>query len=168
MSSDHRSEVIFRVPTPDDGLPVWEMVDKDRRLDTNSPYYYTMWFRDFAQESLVATIDEEVVGFLNGYRRPEAPDTYVVWQEAVKPRHGVPDLGVNLFKHAAEQQIAKGANFVEATVSANNKPIIMVLRRFAKARSAKIENSVLFPASYFPEEHHDEILYRIGPLAPES
>ncbi|QUH05534.1 diaminobutyrate acetyltransferase [Saccharopolyspora erythraea] len=165
MSADLREEVVFRTPEPKDGQAVWEMVSNDRQLDTNSPYYYTMWFRDFAHESLVATVRDEIVGFLTGYRRPDEPETYVVWQEAVRPRHGIPNLGVDIFEHAAAQQIADGAKYVEATVSANNKPIIWVLKKFAKAHAAEVETGVLFPSDYFPGEHHDEVLYRIGPIA---
>ena len=138
-------------------------------LDTNSPYQYVLWFRDFADCSLLATVDDEIVGFLTGYRRPEEPETYFVWQTAVNPRHGIPFLGVKLFEAAAERQRARGARYVEATVSAENKAIVMVLRQYARKRSAEVADSVLFPARWLGDGHHDEVLYRIGPLnSPHS
>lgn len=157
--------VVFRAPVPEDGPAVWNLVESTPSLDSNSLYYYTLWFRDFAESSLVATVDDEIVGFLTGYRRPAEPETYFVWQTAVNPRHGIPFLGVKLFQAAADRQVAAGARFVEATVSSENKAIIMVLKQYAKKRSADIETEVLFPSSMFPDSHHDEILYRIGPLA---
>ncbi|MFJ6694986.1 diaminobutyrate acetyltransferase [Streptomyces sp. NPDC091272] len=157
----------FRAPVPEDGPAVWELVENTDGLDSNSVYYYTLWFRDFTNGSLVATVDDELVGFLTGYRRPDEPDTYFVWQTAVNPRHGIPFLGVKLFQAAADEQVAKGVRYVEATVSAQNKAIIMVLKQFAKKHSANIETRVLFPHSLFPDSHHDEVLYRIGPLASE-
>lgn len=157
-------EIAYRRPTSSDGVPVWRLVEKTPDLDTNSPYYYTLWFRDFADTSLIATADGNMVGFLTGYRRPEEPDTYFVWQTAVSPRHGIPFLGVKLFQAAADRELAKGARFIEATVSAENKAIIMVLKQFAKKHSAPIHTDVLFPAAQFPGGHHDEVLYRIGPI----
>lgn len=155
---------VFRAPVPEDGPAVWKLVENTPGLDSNSLYYYTLWFRDFADDSLVATVDDELVGFLTGYRRPDEPETYFVWQTAVNPRHGIPFLGVKLFQAAADQQVANGARYVEATVSAENKAIIMVLKQFSKKHSAHIETRVLFPSSLFFDSHHDEILYRIGPL----
>lgn len=161
-----RRQVVFRTPEVSDARAVWQMVRDDENLDENSVYYYTLWFRDFAGNSLVATVDGEIVGFVTGYRRPAEPETYMVWQEAVKPRHGIPGLGVKLFQEAAKRQIAEGVKYVEATVSADNKSIIMVLKKFAKDYQAEFEKSVLFPSSLFPDAHHDEVLYRIGPLTP--
>lgn len=161
----NKPAAVFRAPMSEDGPAVWELVENTAGLDSNSVYYYTLWFRDFTDGSLVATVDDELVGFLTGYRRPDEPDTYFVWQTAVNPRHGIPFLGVKLFQAAADEQVDKGARYVEATVSAENKAIIMVLKQFAKKHSADIETRVLFPSSLFPDSHHDEVLYRIGPLS---
>ncbi|MGW4322228.1 diaminobutyrate acetyltransferase [Streptomyces sp. NPDC004684] len=163
-STAEKKQAVFRAPVPEDGPAVWKLVENTPGLDSNSIYYYTLWFRDFTDGSLIATVDDEIVGFLTGYRRPEEPETYFVWQTAVNPRHGIPFLGVKLFQAAADRQVAQGARYVEATVSAENKAILMVLKQFAKKHSAHIETRVLFPGSLFPDSHHDEVLYRIGPL----
>ncbi|MEU7033771.1 diaminobutyrate acetyltransferase [Streptomyces sp. NPDC046237] len=162
-----KKQAVFRAPVPEDGPAVWKLVENTPGLDSNSLYYYTLWFRDFTDGSLVATVDDELVGFLTGYRRPDEPDTYFVWQTAVNPRHGIPFLGVKLFQAAADRQVADGARYVEATVSAENKAIIMVLKQFAKKHSAPVETRVLFPSSLFADSHHDEVLYRIGPLTAD-
>ncbi|MFJ5997951.1 diaminobutyrate acetyltransferase [Streptomyces sp. NPDC092370] len=164
QSTAANKRAVFRPPVPEDGPAVWNLVENTPGLDSNSVYYYTLWFRDFADGSLIATVDDEIVGFLTGYRRPDDPETYFVWQTAVNPRHGIPFLGVKLFQAAADQQVAQGARYVEATVSAENKAILMVLKQFAKKHSAHIETQVLFPSNLFPDGHHDEVLYRIGPL----
>lgn len=157
--------ITFREPAPADGLAVWEMVREQPKLDLNSAYLYVLWFRDFADCSAVAVADDEVIGFVMGYRRPSAPDTLFVWQEAVQARHGVPDLGIDLFDHVVKQQMDKGVKYVEATVSKDNLPIILVLKKVAKKHGVPIEKQdVLFGADHFPGEHHDEVLYRFGPL----
>jgi L-2,4-diaminobutyric acid acetyltransferase len=162
--AENRSRVAFRVPTPADGHVVWKMVNSDKNLDTNSAHYYVTWFRDFAYTSVVATVAEEIVGFLTGYRRPEQPDTYFVWQTATKPGHGIPDLGPTIFDHAAKRQVRTGARFIETTVTVDDEPTVMNLKTFADARSTQIEHHILFPSNAFPGDHHDEVLYRIGPL----
>ncbi|WP_405894141.1 diaminobutyrate acetyltransferase [Streptomyces sp. NBC_00104] len=159
---------VFREPRPEDGFAVWELVKNTPGLDTNSPYSYVLWFRDFADCSLLATVNGEIVGFLTGYRRPDEPETYFVWQTAVSPRHGIPFLGVRLFEAAAERQRERGARYVEATVSADNKAILMVLKQYARKRSAEVAERVLFPAAWLSDGHHDEVLHRIGPLSGPS
>nr|WP_060887801.1 diaminobutyrate acetyltransferase [Streptomyces caniscabiei] len=164
-SPEPTRRAVFREPRPEDGFAVWELVKGTPGLDTNSPYSYVLWFRDFADCSLLATVNGEIVGFLTGYRRPDEPDTYFVWQTAVSPRHGIPFLGVRLFEAAAERQRERGARHVEATVSADNKAIQMVLKQYARKRSAEVAERVLFPAAWLGDGHHDEVLHRIGPLA---
>ncbi|MEV7055760.1 hypothetical protein AB0N95_09815 [Streptomyces microflavus] len=74
-----RARPRYRTPRVEDAPALWEMVDQADALDNNSPYYYALWCRDFAATSLVATLDDEVIGFLTGYFRPDEPDTYLVW-----------------------------------------------------------------------------------------
>ncbi|MDX5310866.1 MAG: GNAT family N-acetyltransferase, partial [Rhodococcus sp. (in: high G+C Gram-positive bacteria)] len=63
---------------------MWQIARDSKVLDVNSSYAYVLWCRDFAATSVVATAgDHEAVGFVSGYRRPEAPDTLFVWQVAV-------------------------------------------------------------------------------------
>ncbi|CAO0829880.1 L-2,4-diaminobutyric acid acetyltransferase OS=Streptomyces microflavus OX=1919 GN=ectA_2 PE=3 SV=1 [Streptomyces microflavus] len=61
-----------------------------------------------------------------------------------------------------------GDAFIEATVSADNKAIIMVLKNVAKRYATVVDTRVLFPEHLFPGQHHDEVLYRIRPLAPRA
>ncbi|MFE9123760.1 hypothetical protein [Streptomyces sp. NPDC007172] len=77
-------------------------------------------------------------------------------------------LGVKLFERAADRAVEQGARFIEATGSADNKAIITVLKKVAKRYSADVHTQILFPGDLFPGEHHDEVLYRIGPLAPPA
>jgi L-2,4-diaminobutyric acid acetyltransferase len=166
LSTASRVRPDYRTPRVEDAQAMWQMVHDSDELDDNSPYCYALWWRDFAGTSLVASLGDEVVGFLTGYFRPEQPDTYLVWQEAAKPRHGIPMLGVQLFERAADRAVTNGARYIEATVSADDKAITMVLKKCAKRYGPPVRTEALFPASLFPEEHHDEVLYRIGPIGP--
>ncbi len=48
---------------------------------------------------------------------------------------------MKLFEEAAERQRARGARFVEASVSAENRSILMVLRQYARAAAPRSPNS---------------------------
>ncbi|OEV04306.1 GNAT family N-acetyltransferase [Streptomyces oceani] len=157
-------QVVLRVPLPEDSPAAWKLAENTPDLDSNSLHYYALWFLDFADGSLVVTLNDELIGFLTGYRRPDEPETYFVRQTAVNPRRGIPFLREKLFQAAADQEVARGVRYVETTVCAENKSIIMMLKRFADKHSASIETRVLFPSVLFSEIHHDEVLYRIGPL----
>jgi L-2,4-diaminobutyric acid acetyltransferase len=161
--------VHYRTPTQQDAVAVWQMVLDEPMLDNNSSYHYTLWFRDFAQTSMVAaTADGEIVGFLTGYRRPEEPDTFFIWQAAIKPDSGVSGLGVNILVNAIDAQVATGATYVETSVSAQNKAITMLLHMVARKYDAETHTELLFPAAGLPGGDHDETLYRIGPLTPRA
>ena len=78
-----RLEAKFRKPTLNDGAALWRMAKDSQVLDLNSSYSYLLWCRDFAETSVVATIDDEPAGFVTGYVRPDEPGTLMVWQVAV-------------------------------------------------------------------------------------
>ncbi|UQI45737.1 GNAT family N-acetyltransferase [Streptomyces sp. HU2014] len=167
-SLSEKTEVRYRTPTPKDAVPVWRMVVDEPMLDDNSSYHYTLWFRDFAKTSMVATVGEDIVGFMTGYRRPDEPDTFFIWQAAVKPGSGISGLGIDILANAIDLQLAAGAKYVETSVSEQNKPITMLLRMVANAYDADIHTEPLFLAEELPGGDHDEILYRIGPLNPRA
>ncbi|MGW3647243.1 diaminobutyrate acetyltransferase [Streptomyces sp. NPDC000878] len=168
LSEKTGTAVRYRTPTPQDAVTIWRMVVDEPMLDDNSSYHYTLWFRDFAETSMVATVGEEIVGFLTGYRRPDEPDTFFIWQAAVKPGNGISGLGIDLLVNAIDLQLAAGAKYVETSVSEQNKAITMLLHMVARKYDAHTHTELLFHGEELPGSDHDEVLYRIGPLSPRS
>ncbi|MEU5084420.1 MULTISPECIES: GNAT family N-acetyltransferase [Streptomyces] len=162
------TDVRYRTPVPEDAVAVWRMVLDEPMLDDNSSYHYRLWFRDFAETSVVATVGNDIVGFLTGYRRPDAPDTFFIWQAAVKPGNGISGLGIDLLVHAIDLQLATGAKYVETSVSRENKAIVMLLHMIATTYDADTHTELLFRAEDLPGGDHDEVLHRIGPLNPRT
>ncbi|MDT7748845.1 MAG: L-2,4-diaminobutyric acid acetyltransferase, partial [Pseudonocardiales bacterium] len=72
--------VRIEAPTVDDGVEVWRIARDSKVLDVNSRYAYLLWCRDFAETTVVARAGRRVLGFVTGYRRPEEPNTLLVWQ----------------------------------------------------------------------------------------
>lgn len=141
---------------------MWRLARDSRTLDLNSSYAYLLWARDFADTSVIATVDDEVTGFVTGYRRPEAPATLMIWQVAVAPEHRGRGLARRMLDHLTTDE---DLDQLETTITADNHASIALFRSFAAARGAAIERRPLFPAEDFPDGHQAELLFRVGPLA---
>lgn len=168
------SRVALRRPLVSDAPAVWRLVRDSDILDTNSLYYYNLWFRDFAGTSIVADAGGRVVGFVTGYVRPERPDTLMAWQSAVAPGCRAPGLAVRMLHELADRVAAQGVSRVETTVNPGNRAVIMMLRKFARERGLAVHTEVLFTADDFAEAaegggaHPPEVLYRMVPAEPAA
>lgn len=158
------SPVLFGSPTIDDGAELWRIACDTGKLDPNSSYAYLLWCRDFAGTSVVARKEHGVVGFVIGYRRPEASDVLVVWQVAVDASQRDKGLAGTLLDELLGRVTAQGVRYLETTVTPDNAPSIALFTSFATRWSAELRDSELFAAGAFPDEHEPERLYRIGPL----
>ncbi|WP_165390161.1 GNAT family N-acetyltransferase [Thalassococcus sp. S3] len=156
--------VRFQSPDLAHTRSIIELVSDTPWLDSNSEYAYALWCTHFAENSVVALRDNEVIGFLTGFRSPRRPETYFLWQTATKPRHGVAGLGVDMIAYAAEREISRGADQIEASVDEKNKAIRLLMKSLAKRLDGRIEEELLFPGSLLAgagDDHHDETLMRI-------
>ncbi|NEC84951.1 diaminobutyrate acetyltransferase [Streptomyces sp. SID12501] len=171
MSDLDAHRITLRSPRPADAPAVWKLVRDSDILDTNSLYYYNLWFRDFADTSIVAaTSDEQIVGFVTAYVRPDLPDTLMAWQSAVDPGQHAPGLAVRMMHELADRAAQRGATCLETTINPGNRAVALMLRRFAHERGLDIHTEVLFAAENFPGDgthtHAPEVLYRMTPAVP--
>jgi L-2,4-diaminobutyric acid acetyltransferase len=149
-------------PEVSDGVACWRLAEATGVLDVNSRYAYLLWCRDFAATSVVARRDEDLLGFVTGFRRPEELNTLVVWQVAVDTAargHGVAAAMLDaLFDRVPE------VDHLEATVTPDNTGSIALFSRFAERHGAAVRRSELFDAELLGDGHEPEILFRIGPV----
>lgn len=155
-------------PRVADGAALWRIARDSETLDVNSSYSYLLWCRDFAGTSVVARgHDDEPVGFITGYLRPDRPRTLLVWQVAVDRRHRGKGLAAALLDGLTAQVSAeRGLIGLETTITPGNTASERLFTSFAKRHSVPLEREVLFPAGVFPKgaEHDPEVLYRMGPF----
>jgi L-2,4-diaminobutyric acid acetyltransferase len=137
------------------------MAKDSRVLDLNSSYSYLMWCRDFAETSLIATVDDQPAGFITGYFRPDEPGTLMVWQVAVDESFRGRRLAGAMLDRLARQA---GARCVETTITEDNEASIRLFTGFAGRRDAVLEREPLFTRDQYPDDHDTEFLFRIGPL----
>jgi len=168
-SRNHRADapaVVLDRPGVPDGAAMWRMARDSRVLDLNTSYAYLLWARDFAATSVVARVDGEPAGFVSGYRRPDEPDTLMVWQVAVDAQHRGHGLARRMLDHLVGPGRGDGTPYshLETTITADNEASIALFSSFAAARGAAVERTPVFPAESFPDGHDTELLFRIGPL----
>src|SRR5690625_7653335 len=77
------SVISFRKPNLKDGKDIWSLVKDTGVLDLNSSYSYILWCDKFADSTIVAVKDCEVVGFVQGFVQETPEPTLFVWQVAV-------------------------------------------------------------------------------------
>ncbi|MFD0200354.1 MULTISPECIES: diaminobutyrate acetyltransferase [Saccharothrix] len=141
-----------------DGSALWRLAGGTGTLDVNSSYAYLLWARDFAATSAVARLDGEVIGFVTGYTRPDAPDTLFVWQVGVAMRHR--GRGV---ARAMLDALVGGTRYVETTVTASNTASIRLFTAVARDHGVGHTREPLFTTGVFPDPHEAEELHRLGP-----
>ena len=81
--SSAKDQLHLRQPTATDGANLFELVAQCPPLDGNSMYCNLLQCSHFADTSVAAETDGELVGFISAYRVPERRDTLFVWQVAV-------------------------------------------------------------------------------------
>lgn len=161
LSPDRR--VRIEPPTVDDGVECWRIARESNVLDVNSKYAYLLWCRDFAETSTVARTDERVVGFITGYRRPEEPNTLLVWQVAVDSSARGQGLGLRMLEALYRQ--VDDVDHLETTITPDNEASIALFRGFAKRHGARVRTDELFGPDLLGGDHKPEHKYRIGPIS---
>ncbi|MGH3715588.1 MAG: diaminobutyrate acetyltransferase [Micromonosporaceae bacterium] len=160
----------YEPPKPDDGAELWRMARDSQTLDLNSPYMYLLGASHFAETSVIARVAGRPVGFVWGYRRPDAPDTLFVWQVAVDPAYRGRRLAHGMLAALVDRLEPR---YLEATVTPDNLASAALFTGFAQQAGAPLDTTqVLFDASHFPAgathqlgaTHQPEVLFRIGPL----
>ena len=155
-------------PDRTDGPHLWRLARDSQVLALNSSYAYLLWCRDFAGTSVVARVDGNVVGFVTGFLRPEAPDTVMVWQVAVDARQRRRNLASRMLHTLVGRLSPQGVCWLQATVSRSNEASIRLFSALARDRGTGIERRALFAPEDFPADepdgHEAEYLYVIGPF----
>ena len=149
-------------PVVADAVACWRLAAATGVLDVNSRYAYLLWFRDFADTSVVARTAGDVAGFITGYRRPDEPGTLLVWQVAVD--EAVRGRGVAGAMLDALYDQVDGVDHLETTITPDNPGSIALFSAFADRRCAAVRRKELFDSEQLGSGHKPEILFRIGPI----
>ncbi len=164
-----RDAVAFRAPTATDARAIHALVRASGVLDVNSPYAYLLLCTDFADTGVVAQRGGALAGFVLGYRPPARPEAVFVWQVGVDAAERGRGLAGRLLRALMAGPGARGARFLEATVTPSNAASAALFRAFGRRVGAPCREAPAFAASLFPgPDHEEEIRFRIGPLEDAS
>lgn len=160
-----QQETIIRHPRKEDGLAVFNLVKNSPPLDLNSSYYYFMMCADFADTSILAEQDGEIIGYISGYIPPNDPTTLFIWQVAVAQSARGKGLATALLSTLVNE-IKEAAKITQitTTISPSNKPSQTLFIRYAESNSVSLIKTPFLEAEDFgPGEGHEaEILYTIS------
>lgn len=158
-------DIEIRRPSTTDGYDVNQLVTSIPQLDDNSAYCNLLQCSHFAGTSAIAVTDEEVLGFISGYTKPDQPDTLFVWQVAVSSTARCQGLASKLLKHILQRTRTSPFRYIETTITADNEASWALFSSIARNYDAQLNRSLLFDRSqHFGDQHDSELLARIGPL----
>lgn len=156
---------LVQEPEVQHGTEMWRLACDSDALDVNSSYAYLVLCRDFRQTSRVAIVHGEVAGFVTGYIPTERDDTLFVWQIAVDDRYRGLGLASRMLDDLADALVeTRGIRMVETTITDDNAASRRLFESFAERwNDAAVDRVPLFTPDHFPDDHHTEYLYTIGP-----
>ena len=156
----------LRSPVDTDGYALHQLVAACPPLDTNSMYCNLLQATHFADTSVVAELDGELVGFITGHIPPKKPDVLFVWQVAAASKARGTGLTDRMLHNLIERN--PQVTLMETTVTPDNTASAKMFQRFADSLGASISRQVLFSKDkHFQGEHDDEVLLTIGPFSKQ-
>ncbi len=155
----------LRVPVLEDGMSVFRLIERCPPLDQNSSYCNILQCGHFAQTSVAAEMEGELVGFISGYQVPERPGTLFVWQVAVDERARGQGLASRMLMHILHRPECADICYIETTITDDNTASWALFKRLANKLSAQLKSSHwLDKTIHFDDQHDSESLVCIGPF----
>jgi len=157
--------ITLRKPVPTDGPFLHRLISQCPPLDTNSLYCNLLHCSHFAETSVAAVRDGDLLGFVSGYVVPGRPDTLFIWQVAVSGQARGTGLASNMLKHILDREDLSGIRFLETTITPTNDASWALFTKFAKNCHANLAAQPYFDEeAHFAGQHDSERLVRIGPF----
>ncbi len=164
IQTNERAGVAYRRPRATDGLRMWEIARDSQVLDVNSSYAYVLWAVDFADTSIIAEVDGRPVGFITGYRRPDASDVLMVWQVAVDADQRGKQIAGTMLR---ELFARSGVTAIHTTISPDNDASQRLFGGVARSLGLHFSREPFLEAELFGDSHEPEDLYRLEPTATD-
>ncbi|MCB2426184.1 diaminobutyrate acetyltransferase [Methylophaga pinxianii] len=154
-------------PTADLGAAVHKLISECPPLDTNSMYCNLLQSSHFAETAVAAVLDNEVVGFISGYRIPLRPETLFVWQVAVGEKARGQGLAGRMLKAILAREPNRDIKRIETTITPDNKASWALFESLARKLDTEISSSIMFDRhQHFADQHDTEMLVKVGPFKP--
>lgn len=136
-----RTGLHMRKPTKEDGADVWQLVADCPPLDRNSMYMNVVQCDHFADTCILVERNGQVVGWISGHIRPEAPDTLFIWQVAVHESARGLGLGKRMLSALVARPECAGVRQMETTITRSNKASWALFQSFARAMDGELSDA---------------------------
>lgn len=157
--------ILLRMPTLEDGMSVFRLIQRCPPLDTNSSYCNLLQCGHFSNTSVAADLEGELAGFISGYLVPERLDTLFIWQVAVDERARGLGLASQMLSHILNRPSCQGIRYLETTITPDNQPSWGLFKNLAKRLDTELQPSLwLDKQTHFDGQHDSESLASIGPF----
>lgn len=159
------TDIVMRAPTPADGTAVHRLIAACPPLDTNSVYCNLLQCSHFANTSVLAEREGELLGFISGYRIPDDSSRLFIWQVAVSPLARGEGVGLAMLDALLTRVGAGGLTWLETTITEANQASWALFQKLARSRNLALSRSVQFDRSeHFLGQHDTEFRVLIGPF----
>tara|TARA_R110002073_G_scaffold264362_2_gene427350 strand:+ start:1511 stop:2008 length:498 start_codon:yes stop_codon:yes gene_type:complete len=163
------SEIIFRHPVLEDGIDVFDLIERCPPLDQNSSYCNFLQCSHFADTCVAAEMDGDLVGFVSGYRLPSDSSILFVWQVAVDSRARGQGLASKMIMHLLSQPSCRNVTHVHTTITEANEASWALFRGLAAKLDCGLASKKLMDQErHFKGRHDSEFLVHLGPFASAS
>ncbi|GAB6071311.1 diaminobutyrate acetyltransferase [Thiomicrorhabdus hydrogeniphila] len=152
-----QSTLVFRSPTLQDGMALYQLVENCPPLDLNSSYLYFLQASHFADSCMLAELNGEIVGFVSAYRRPDDWQNLFVWQVAVSEKMRGQGLAKRLITELINKQMHSSTPLtaVSCTISPSNKASQGVFKSLAKQHGLNMHVCDFIKVEHFAGQDHE-------------
>lgn len=155
----------LRPPVATDGMSIHRLVARCKPLDENSNYCNLLQASHFADTAVAAFLNDALVGFVSGYRKPDEAQAWFVWQVAVDQAARGHGLAKQMLRSVLERAHTSRIEYIETTITADNDASWALFQSLASQLNAPLGKKVLFDQKeHFDGQHSTEYLVRIGPF----
>jgi L-2,4-diaminobutyric acid acetyltransferase len=163
MSS--KQAILLRKPSAQDGSELFQLIQNCPPLDMNSMYCNLLQCSHFADTSVAAEMDGQLVGFISGYLLPGSDTTLFIWQVAVSEQARGRGLATDMLDHLLSREYCSSVTHVHTTITEDNKASWALFHRLARELKTELKRSVMFDRDrHFKGSHDTEYLASIGPF----
>lgn len=164
-----QDEWTFRVPHRTDGKRVHDLIAQCAPLDENSAYCNFLQSTHFQNTCVIAERDQELVGFISAYRKPDKPNELFIWQVAVSPTARGMGLAFHMLNELLTRDELSDIRVLETTITRDNQGSWKLFKKLDRAHGERGEVSTFLDETrHFDGEHDTEYLYRIPLSLPTN
>lgn len=151
------------MPQALDGPRVSALIKDCPPLDANSAYCNLLQCTHFADSCMVAERQDQLAGWLSGYRLPSAPEQFFVWQIAIHPSSRGTGLASRMLAEMLERDAMAGVDTLLASITERNTASWQLFSAFARRHGAEMTRHPMFDAqAHFAGRHETEHLVAIA------